>query len=337
MIRGARAEAILEAAQGKRVLVVGDLMLDRYILGSVSRISPEAPVPVVHVMREEAVPGGAANVALNIQALGGGAVIAGLVGQDAAALELNAILNGRGIQTDGIVTCESLCTTVKTRVIAERQQVVRFDREDRVEHAADYSAQLCERLVALIATVDGVVIEDYGKGVLHPDVVACVMEQAGRHGVCVGYDPKDDHPIAVSNLTIATPNFKEACVASGESSYEPLLDPASDLRLKRAAAVLLEKWTPALLCITLGPHGMYLCSPTAAPILLPTRAREVFDVSGAGDTVIAASLLGLLAGASHIEAASLANYAAGIVCAKVGTAPCTRQDVITALGRAPDA
>lgn len=331
MISAARANELIAAIQGKRVLVVGDLMLDRYVYGSVSRISPEAPVPVVHVMKDDAVPGGAANVALNIQALGGQAAIAGLVGSDSSAGELRGLLEGHGIQTAGVLGCDALHTSVKTRVIAERQQVVRFDREGSPAEVARHTGQLCERLESLIAEADGVIVEDYGKGVLADEVVQRIMDVAIRKGLPVGYDPKDDHPLAISGLALATPNFKEACVAAGESPLEPLVDPGRDPRLARAAALLLEKWSPALLAITLGSHGMYLCSCNAEPVLLPTRAREVFDVSGAGDTVIATTLLALMAGGDHVEAASLANYAAGIVCAKMGTAPCTRAELSTAV------
>jgi D-beta-D-heptose 7-phosphate kinase/D-beta-D-heptose 1-phosphate adenosyltransferase len=333
MINRARAGELLAAAQGKRVLIVGDVMLDRYIMGSVSRISPEAPVPVVYVLNENAVPGGAANVALNIQSLGGQALMAGLVGDDAAAGELKGLLSRQGIATDGLLECPGLRTTVKTRVIAERQQVVRFDHEGTFEQVTSRTGRLRQPLAALVATADGVIVEDYGKGVVQDDVVRQVMLLARDKGIPVGYDPKDDHPVAISGLAVATPNFKEACVAAGESPHEPLVDPLTDPRLARAAAVLLEKWTPALLAITLGPHGMYLCSANTAPILLPTRAREVFDVSGAGDTVIAATLLALVAGADRVEAAGLANYAAGVVCAKVGTAPCHAAELLDVLER----
>jgi D-beta-D-heptose 7-phosphate kinase/D-beta-D-heptose 1-phosphate adenosyltransferase len=220
---------------------------------------------------------------------------------------------------------------VKTRVVAERQQVVRFDQESAPKAIAAHVQQLSARLESLLDGVDGVIVEDYGKGVIEDSLVQQVMDLARAKGVPVGYDPKDDHPVRISGLTLATPNFKEACSVAGESVYDPLLDPGTDPRLERAAAVLMEKWSPELLAITLGPHGVYLCRPDADPVLLPTRAREVFDVSGAGDTVIAASLLALAAGADHVEAASLANYAAGVVCAKVGTAPCSREELLEAI------
>lgn len=331
MIGSARARKILDRAAELRLLVVGDLILDRYILGAVSRISPEAPVPVVHVLDERAVPGGAANVALNIQALGGRVRMAGLVGEDADGAMLRELLVNIGVDTSGVVGRDGLRTTVKTRVVAERQQVVRFDKESRADDVAGCAEQLCERWKPLLADVDGMILEDYGKGVIAETVVACMMEQACGDGIAVGYDPKDDHPLPVSGLTLATPNFKEACEAAGESAFEPLIDPASDPRLDRAASVLLPQWSPQLLAITLGPHGMYLCRPGADAVLMPTRAREVFDVSGAGDTVIAASMLALAAGADHIEAVALANYAAGVVCAKIGTAPCHRDELMEAI------
>jgi len=336
MISEARVKEILENGGTKRLLVIGDLMLDRYVSGAVSRISPEAPVPVVHVIDETAVPGGAANVALNIQALGGQARMAGLVGNDADGDLLRSMLGDVGVETDGVLGSDALCTTVKTRVVAERQQVVRFDKEGAPEAVAAQVDLLRGRLEALLEGIDGVIVEDYGKGVIEDALVDQVMIQARAKGIPVGYDPKDDHPVSISGLTLATPNFKEACEAAGESVYDPLLDPATDPRLERAAAVLLEKWSPQLLVITLGSHGMYLCRPDTEAVLLPTRAREVFDVSGAGDTVIAASLLALVAGADHVEAASLANYAAGLVCAKVGTAPCSRDELLAAVQQAGD-
>ncbi len=334
MISESRANEILDSAATKRLLVVGDLMLDRYVSGSVSRISPEAPVPIVHVMDDTAVPGGAANVALNIQSLGGQACMAGLVGADADGASLRTLLSGERVDTSGVVECDGLCTTVKTRVVAERQQVVRFDQEGAPDEIAAHVQQLAERMESLLDGVDGVIVEDYGKGVIENSLVKQIMDLARAKGVPVGYDPKDDHPVQISGLTLATPNFKEACGLAGESIYDPLLDPETDPRLDRAATVLMQKWLPELLAITLGPHGVYLCRPDADPVLLPTRAREVFDVSGAGDTVIAASLLALAAGADHVESASLANYAAGVVCAKVGTAPCSRDELIESIAQA---
>jgi D-beta-D-heptose 7-phosphate kinase/D-beta-D-heptose 1-phosphate adenosyltransferase len=331
MISAARASEILDSAGNKRLLVVGDLMLDRYINGSVSRISPEAPVPVVHVVDDNAVPGGAANVALNIQSMGAQACMVGLVGSDADGATLRSMLEDQGIETAGVLRCEALRTTVKTRVVAERQQVVRFDQEGAPELVAGQVDQLCDRMEELFRDVAGVIIEDYGKGVIQNALVERVVVLARERAIPVGYDPKDDHAVSVSGITLATPNFKEACEAAGESVYDPLVDPATDPRLIRAATALMKKWSPELLAITLGPHGMYLCRPGSDPVLLPTRAREVFDVSGAGDTVIATSLLALAAGADPIEAASLANYAAGVVCAKVGTAPCSRDELIKAI------
>ncbi len=331
MISAARAREILDNAASKRLLVVGDLMLDRYITGSVSRISPEAPVPVVHVVADSAVPGGAANVALNIQSMGARARMVGLVGNDTDGETLRSMLDVQGIDTSGVVGCDGLRTTVKTRVVAERQQVVRFDQEGAPESVAGQVNLLCARMKELMQDVAGVIIEDYGKGVIQNAVVECVARVAREKGIPVGYDPKDDHAVSVSGITLATPNFKEACEAAGESVRDPLVDPAMDPRLKRAATALMKKWSPELLAITLGPHGMYLCRPDADAVLLPTRAREVFDVSGAGDTVIAASLLALVAGADPIEAARLANYAAGVVCAKVGTATCSRDELIEAI------
>lgn len=330
MLSIAEADRWLAACAGRRVLVAGDLMLDRYVTGSVNRISPEAPVPVVHVSGEYARPGGAANVALNIQALGGQAVIAGLVGRDGAGDELLQALNERGIDTAGVLRVADLRTTVKTRVIAERQQVVRVDREDPPERARPAEAAFVALLATVAPTVAGMVIEDYGKGALTQPVVNALL--AGRRaGVPVGLDPKDNHDLRIEGITLATPNYKEACTLA-RLREEPLNgDLTRHPNLARAGEILQNLWRSEIVIITLGAHGMYLHRDGRAPVVIPTRAREVFDVCGAGDTVIAATVLARAAGADFETAAKLATEAAGVVVGKLGAATCTPAEMRASL------
>lgn len=328
MISIERAEEIIRSFQKRRILVVGDLILDRYVCGSVSRISPEAPVPVVRVTDEQRRPGGAANVASNIQRLGGQAVVAGIVGRDQAAEELADILSESGICTDGVIAHDRIRTTVKTRILAERQQVVRVDYEDSPDAAADIAAVLCRKVAGLLDGINGVIIEDYGKGAVTQMLIQTVLDAARASATPVGLDPKDTHELDFSGITLATPNYKEACAAAGLRISGPDREPESDKRLHEAGDILMRKWNPELLIITLGPYGMYLRPRNADTQVIPTKAREVFDVSGAGDTVIATALLCLVSGANYYEAASLANYAAGVVVGKLGTATCSPQELL---------
>lgn len=332
MLTVKQAEKIVKSFAAMKILVVGDLMLDRYVTGTVTRISPEAPVPVLRVTGERALPGGAANVALNIQSLGGQAVVAGVVGRDRAGQELLAILSDRGIGVDGVLATKRVQTTVKTRVIAERQQIVRVDREDEIEPDADVLRDLCKRISSLASSVDGIIIEDYGKGVVTQGVVDSVLACAKQGGKLVGYDPKENAGLRLTDITLATPNYKEACCVAGIKESAMRAPPESDPVLRTAAETLVKIWKPELLIITLGPHGMYLVSRGGEPRVIPTRAREVYDVCGAGDTVIAAAMLALAGGASHEDAAAVANCAAGVVVGKVGTATCSPQELLSYAG-----
>jgi D-beta-D-heptose 7-phosphate kinase/D-beta-D-heptose 1-phosphate adenosyltransferase len=328
-----QAGKLLRSYRGRTVLVVGDLMLDRYVTGIVSRISPEAPVPVVHVQGERATPGGAANVALNIQSLGGQAIVAGAVGRDADGRALMKALAECGIRTDGVVVSAAIQTVVKTRVLADRQQVVRVDREDPPERMAGIRKRLQAGLERALRRAEGVIIEDYGKGVVTQNVVECIMSAASRRELRIGLDPKDDSALKFSRITLATPNYAEACAAAGLKP-EPLAgDLTRHATLARAGRILREKWNCEMLAITLGAHGMYLTNGKRKPRVIPAKAREVFDVCGAGDTVIAAVMLGLASGASLDEAAALANVAAGVVVGKIGTATCTPRELLAYMRR----
>lgn len=326
-----RARDVMGAFADQRILVIGDLMLDRYIYGTVRRISPEAPVPVVNVTHEKSMPGGASNVAWNVQALGGRGEIAGVVGRDTEARTLKTLLEQSGVDGHGVWTHDAARTTVKTRIIADRQQVVRVDWEDALPLDGEPLNEFCRLVEKQIGRVHGVIIEDYGKGVISQPVVDAVLAAARARGIPVGYDPKDDHALDVRGVTVATPNRKEAYRAVGrEEPYEER-PPLEDSDLAEVAKRLQAKWGVELLVITLGPHGMYLLEEGGAPVHVPTRAREVFDVSGAGDTVISVCTLALAAGATHREAAELANYAAGVVVAKLGTAPCSADELLDSI------
>jgi len=331
MISVDRARAVLAEAAGRRILILGDLMLDRYVAGTVERISPEAPVPVVHVKDEHCLPGGAANVARSIQSLGGQAVVAGVIGTDAASDVLMEVLSDEGIDTSGVVRDSRVTTSEKTRILAERQQIVRVDREDPPETLCVAHGELIARLEELAGTVSGIVIEDYGKGVVTQETALQATRLASTLGLHVGLDPKDNHELDFEALTFATPNYREACWAAGIACAPLTERPEEHPQLRQAGNILLEKWHAGFLIITLGQHGMYVLGRDEDPVAIPTKAREVFDVCGAGDTVIAAAMLGLTAGADHREAASLANQAAGIVVGKVGAATCTPEELLASM------
>lgn len=326
------ARRIVSRFKRMRILVVGDAMLDRYIYGTVSRISPEAPVPVVSVRSERAMPGGAANVARNITALGGGAVLCAVTGRDRAGAELRRSLEAEGVSTEGVSAPSGVETVVKTRVIAERQQVVRVDWEQRLALGPGPRARICAGIRRLAARASGVLVEDYGKGLVSQDIVDAAAAGAAAAGVPAGMDPKENTAIGLNGITIVTPNRKEAFILARMPETQPEEAPLRDEPLLRAAAALLDMWRPRYLIITLGAQGMLVVSRDRKAAHLPTRAREVFDVSGAGDTVIACAMLSLAAGADGLQAAELANCAAGVVVGKLGTACCTAGELLSFLG-----
>ncbi|MBU4200875.1 MAG: carbohydrate kinase [Verrucomicrobia bacterium] len=321
-------ESLITKFGGQHILVVGDLMLDRYIYGTVSRISPEAPVPVVRVMDEKNMPGGAANVARNIQALGGCAQLCGVVGQDPLGQELLAVLARDGITTTGVMQLPGMRTTVKTRIIAERQQVVRVDWEDQVKLPVESLRVLCRESAAAVRRSTGVIIADYAKGAIRQELVAAILSAAKRHRIPVALDPNQNTVLKVQGITVATPNRKEAFSLARVPEQTPKDNPLKDEALARVAGILMKQWGPSFLVITLGAQGMLLASRSGGRVHIPTVAREVFDVSGAGDTVIAALLLAVAAGASEKEAAELATCAAGVVVGKIGTAVCAGRELM---------
>lgn len=316
----------------QKIMVIGDLMLDRYIYGAVNRISPEAPVPVVQVGEEKNMPGGAANVARNVRALGGRVHIYGVVGRDATGTDLLRVLQHDRVCTSGVLRYAGIRTTVKTRILAERQQVVRVDWEDRLRLPDRLKHAFCAGLSASVKAMAGVIIADYAKGTIDQDVVDAVLQAAHRHAIPVALDPKEIDTLKMRGLTVATPNRKEAFALAHQPDQAPGVNPLKDQPLLRVADILLNKWEPAFLLITLGAQGMLLVSRNKPPRHVATVAREVFDVSGAGDTVIATLLLSLAAGANYETAAELANYAAGVVVGKLGTATCSDRELLDYLG-----
>ncbi len=310
------------------ILVVGDPMLDRYIYGAVNRISPEAPVPVVKVMEERTLPGGAANVARNVRSLGGNAVLSGIIGGDQAGRDLMRVLSGEGVSTGGMMVLERCRTTVKTRIMAGRQQVARVDWDETLVLSGAEASSFRRKATAALNGVSGVIIEDYGRGCVRQDVVSTLLAEALRRGLPVTIDPKENSELDIRGIAAATPNRREVFALAGVPEKDPADNPMEDVPLRRAADVLMERWSPMCLVVTLGAQGMLLVSKNGKPRYIPTEAREVFDVSGAGDTVIAAITLGLASGADPYEAAQLANCAAGVVVGKVGTAGCTAAELL---------
>ena len=324
-----RVRELLAAAARSRILVLGDVMLDHFIWGNVTRISPEAPVPVVEFSRESFMPGGAANVAHNLSALHAATELFTAIGTDSPGRRLRTLLRAQKVGCEGLLAVDGRDTSIKTRIVAQQQQVVRVDRESKQELGiADAQTLLCA-LEKEISRADAVIVGDYGKGVVTQSVLEGVKRLCRKHGVWLSMDPKPVHHLNLAALSLITPNRKEvfelASVVDGTRGAKPL----EDQHLMLAAERLLKELRPALLLVTLGDQGMLLCQRGHKPFHIPTVAQEVFDVSGAGDTVIASFTLAIAAGASPIEAAIISNHAAGVVVGKVGTAVVTPEELLT--------
>jgi D-glycero-beta-D-manno-heptose-7-phosphate kinase len=322
-------EALIGAVRNfrnKRILVFGDLMLDRFIWGSVSRISPEAPVPVVEIKTESIHLGGAANVACNIRSLGGIPVPIGIIGQDTEGDRLRQEFRAIGSPVGGLLVVKGRPTSIKTRIIAHHQQVCRTDREDRSPLTPEDQSRIVEKFSAALASSDAVIVSDYAKGLVSPALLRRILPQAksARKIVCV--DPKMRDFAAYKPATVITPNTAEAEHASGIniSGYRDLL---------RAGKKILGKSGIEHLLVTRGEEGMALFESGSRVTCIPTVAQEVYDVTGAGDTVISTLALSLVAGLSILEAAVLSNIAAGIVVGKLGTASVTPAELIPAIRR----
>jgi D-glycero-beta-D-manno-heptose-7-phosphate kinase len=323
-----RAQRILSAASKTRVLVLGDVMLDHFIWGSVARISPEAPVPVVDFERENFMPGGAANVARNLVALNVPAELFGATGNDEAAGRLKKLLAEQKIGCAGLVTNPARHTSVKTRIVAHKQQLVRIDRETRDGLDAKLTAKLLAAVKSQLPKTDAIIVGDYGKGVVTQPLLNELKSLCRERGVWLSLDPKPVHHLNLNGLSLITPNRKETFELANLPDETRNANPFADKYLMLAADRLLKELRPAVLLITLGELGMLLCQRGQKPFHIPTVAQEVFDVSGAGDTVIATFTLAIAAGASPLEAAILSNHAAGIVVGKIGTATTTPEELI---------
>ncbi|MFA5352907.1 MAG: D-glycero-beta-D-manno-heptose-7-phosphate kinase [Thermodesulfovibrionales bacterium] len=320
---------IVSSFQNKKVLIIGDLILDRYIHGKVSRISPEAPVPVVDVVDESFLLGGAANVANNIIALGGRVSMAGIRGMDSAGRVMMELLAEKGISTKGIIE-DKRPTTMKTRVIAHNQQVVRFDREDKKRLEGKRLLQLMEYIREAVRSHDAVIISDYKKGVISASLIKAVLKAAKEEHTFVAVDPKVGHFHFYKGVSLITPNLHEASQGSG-------VEIRDEKSLIKAGTTLLNRLSCGSVLITRSEEGMSLFEREGQKGVqvthIPTMAKKVFDVTGAGDTVIATITLAHAAGATLKDAAVIANHAAGIVVAEVGTAVTTPEALIQSVRR----
>jgi D-beta-D-heptose 7-phosphate kinase/D-beta-D-heptose 1-phosphate adenosyltransferase len=322
-----RFSGLAAGFSSRRILVLGDLMLDEFIWGKVSRISPEAPVPIVNVTGESYYPGGAANVARNLREFTGHVAIMGLAGNDAAGDRLLELLAAAGIDTRGVQRDPAFATITKTRIIARNQQVVRVDRESTRALSGAETERAIEQLDSMVAGVDAIVVADYGKGFVTQPLANHLCRSARAHGKILTVDPHPHTSLAWAGVTAVKPNRLEAFIAAGMPPSEPVTPVLADEALLEVGRRLRRLWQAESLLITLGEHGMLLFAGDAAPSHTPTRAREVFDVSGAGDTAIAVLTLGLAAGATPGEAAELANRASGIAVGKLGTATVTLDEL----------
>ncbi len=308
-----RISELLDRIPGQRVLIVGDVMLDEYIWGEVRRISPEAPVPIVEMQRRTYVPGGAANTAANVVSLGGDAHLCGIVGLDLHAECLTSALRHSGVNADGILACTGRQTTTKTRIIAHNQQVVRLDAEVRTATAAGDEDRVVAWLEGEVPNAGACVISDYAKGVVSQRLAEHLIRLAGQHQTPIVVDPKGADYTKYRGATVVKPNIHEA----ERVTKQEITNESSLMDIGHKLAALLEG---SAVLLTRGAHGMSLFRTGNAPVHIPTVAHNVFDVTGAGDTVVGTLAVALAAGATLEQATHLANWAAGIVVGKVGTA-----------------
>ncbi|HVF88584.1 MAG TPA: D-glycero-beta-D-manno-heptose-7-phosphate kinase [Blastocatellia bacterium] len=320
-LTGERARTLTDNFPGKRIVVLGDLMLDEFIWGRVRRISPEAPVPVVEVDRQTIALGGAGNVVSNLVALGASPRPLGIVGGDSDAERVANAFRSLGVSTDGLVSDRTRPTTLKTRIIAHNQQVVRADRESRSPISREIEDRIVEALRGEIEATDAIVISDYNKGLLTPGLLSRVLDAARERDLIVCLDPKMRSFVHYQPLTVITPNNQEAAEAAGVVIED-------EEGLVEAGRKILASIDCRALLVTRGEEGMTLFTDGGDVTHIPTVAREVYDVTGAGDTVIATLALALAAGASLAESAVMANHAAGVVVGKVGTATVDREELL---------
>ncbi len=323
-------EAQIEALAKTRLLVVGDVMLDHFIWGNVRRISPEAPVPVVEVTKETWYPGGAANVARNIAPFSNHVQLMGRIGQDSAADKLRELLLVDEVDPSPLLVSGEVPTISKARVTARQQQIVRVDREQLLRLTSEELAEVEQRLRRLAPELDAVIIEDYGKGFVTAELVEVIATIAAETQLIVTVDPSPHNPLTWRGVSLVKPNRLEAFAAAGVADHLLPGPPDQNEELLQVGQILMAKWDTPKILITLGEQGMLLFQRDTAPHHIPTRAREVFDVSGAGDTAIALLTLALAAGHDAISAAEIANRASGVVVGKLGTARLTPAELLAA-------
>ena len=306
-----RLKELLNGCRGKRIAVIGDVMVDRYIWGRVSRISPEAPVPVVEVNEEFTRIGGAGNVANNILGLGGAPLLFGVIGADRSGADLLERMKIKGLDTAGLVMDKDRPTTVKTRIIAHNQHVVRADFESKKSIPSSIANRLLEELEAAADSIDGIILQDYNKGVLTKKLIRGAIECARRHSIRVTVDPKAANFFEYKSVDVFKPNKAET-----ENALDIRLD--SEENVAKAGAELLNRLQCENVLITRGSEGMSLFSRDGSTGRVPTKARKIADVSGAGDTVISTLTMIRAAGGDMLEAAGIANHAAGVVVGEAG-------------------
>src|SRR6266487_984150 len=324
-----RLEQILSRAQAKRILVIGDLMLDEFVWGKVGRISPEAPVPVVEVTGESFYPGGAANVARNLREFVDRVSVIGMFGKDRSGKQLGELRPEQKIDVVNAIEDKNFRTIVKTRIIARHQQVVRVDRERIVGPSSRQIAKVVAAIQKNLSEIDAIVFEDYGKGFLAAELVRQIAHHTRAAAKLIAADPNSLNLIDWRGMTVVKPNRTEAFLAAGIPWRDPDESPEKDADLVRAGTILLERWDTKYILITLGEQGMMLFQKGEPPHHIPTKARQVFDVSGAGDTAIALFTLALACDATPAEAAEVANHGSAVVVGKLGTATVTRDELLS--------
>jgi len=311
---------ILQGFAAKKILVLGDIMLDHYIWGSVERISPEAPVPVLDMQKEEYRLGGAANVALNLKALGASVFLCGVIGKDEAGKQIMQLLDKQGIDSAAIISDQGRPTTKKTRIGAVNQQIVRIDHENRIDISAKTEQKILEKVTKLLTDMDAVIIEDYNKGLLTAKVIDGTIKAAKKQGKLITVDPKQKNFFLYKQVDVFKPNYTEM-----QQNLGLIFETENDF--DKQAKLLKDRLECKHLVVTRGEKGLYIYSNGNKVHRIPTFAREVYDVSGAGDTVISALTLALCSGCDIQTAAIIANHAAGVVCGKMGTATATTEEI----------
>jgi len=312
-----RLQSIFDGFKNKRILVLGDLMIDEYLWGNVNRLSPEAPVPVVEIENESLRFGGAANVALNIKALGCQPLLVGMIGTDRRGSEFSRLMAEADMPSEGLIRTEERVTTVKTRIIGDNQHLARVDREDASYISGELEQLVIQRVAEILPQSDAVIVEDYNKGLLTKKIIRSTIQLANQLGKISSIDPKFVHFLEYSQATVFKPNVKETAQALAR-----LIENDDDIQ--SAGFELLEKLNTRYVLLTLGGRGMALFEKGNDMQHIPAKTRKVADVSGAGDTVISTMTAAMVGGATALEAACLANYAAGIVCEEVGIVPIER-------------